>query len=187
MSQPAATDAPHDERAGSAPSEREVRLDALPALRSPLPPAEAVEALDRHSRRGKLPGFRRLAPDEVSVSVFGEPFDRRLHARFAPDGAGSLISLRARLILRIPIIACVIMLFTIWPGVWLTDSMLLTYYPPAQHWWPTWTWYLPITVIPLPFAAWGLWKRSEAACRREAAIAIDRICEGADASPVTPA
>lgn len=180
---------PPDERSGTGapPLPPEVRFDDLPALRSPLAPAAAIDALDHASRRGKLPGFKRESSSAFSVAVFGEPFDRRLHALISPDGPGSRLELRARLLLRAPIIAAVVLIFTIWPGVWLTDSMLLTYYPPAQHWWPTWTWYLPLTVIPLPFAARSIWKRSEASCRREAHIAIERIREATSATPITQA
>lgn len=78
---------------------------------------------------------------------------------------------------RLPTIFFVIVALTIWPGVLLTDALI----PGAWGWWPTWTWYLPLTILPLPFFIPRLWKKSRLGARTHADEQIARIAAALDA------
>jgi hypothetical protein len=75
---------------------------------------------------------------------------------------------------KIPIVWCVMMIATVWPGVLLTDSFLANF-EFARNWWPTWWWYMPLTV---PFVPWGIWspiKKSRAAIAASAVEMIEKV------------
>jgi hypothetical protein len=59
-----------------------------------------------------------------------------------------------------PILYALLLGVSIWPGIWLTDSMLRAYF----SWYriPTWWWYLPLTVPTSPWAMWVAVKKSRA-------------------------
>lgn len=154
---------------------------AMPDIRSPLPPEEAVARLERLAKRGGLPGFDRLparaggACGETGFKalVFGAPFDRELIARAeAAEGGGCIIRGRARLRMKLPVMYAIIIALTIWPGVWLTDSMLRIYF----SWYriETWWWYLPLCALVIP-AVRKQWKASESAAASELAELSKKI------------
>jgi hypothetical protein len=65
---------------------------------------------------------------------------------------------------------------TVYPGVLLTDSLLATYflwYPRSI--WFTCAWYLPITVLPVPWMWKWAWGESSRVARGEARAAIERV------------
>lgn len=163
-----------------------IDLAGLPSLETDLAPGKVVETLESAARRGRLAGFRHGANDtHCRVRLFGWVLDRELHVEAAPAGAASSretrVSLRTTMLKRNPAVLIVAMLFTIWPGVWLMDSMLLTYIPSAQGWWPTWTWYLPLTILPMPWAIRAVLKRSREAATQDARKAIETIIRELDA------
>jgi hypothetical protein len=149
----------------------------LPSLRTDLSPEEVVTALDRASRRGRLPGFEALeGAGRFSAIAFGEPFDRALIGEARREGDRTRVSFRLRALLRMPLVALAIIAVTIWPGVWLMDSLLVTYfswYPRAG--WVTPSWYLPLTVLPLAWWAPRTWRRSARAAEASARETIERI------------
>ncbi len=138
-----------------------VTLDSIPTLHAEVRAADVATRLDEAARRGRLPGLKH-GEDATSfrVRLYGGQFDRMLEARAVDRPGGSAIAVKVKLLPGMPTLFAVICLFTIWPGVWLMDSMLATYIPSSQGWWPTWTWYLPITVLPLPFAIRKVWRSS---------------------------
>lgn len=121
-----------------------------------------------------MPGFH-PAVGSFRVRIFGEAFERELIASIAPEGEGSVVRFRLRLMPMMPLVLGITTLVAIWPGVWLTDSMLKAYYPPAQDWWPTWAWYLPLTVLPLPWAARSMWRKSQATAAEEVRKTIEAV------------
>lgn len=125
-------------------------LRQLPVIRTSLAPGAVVDRLESAAKKGKLPGFERAAPTgSFEVSLLAEPFDRVLSGSCTAEGSDTLIRFSARVSRRVPIIFAVVTALAIWPGVWLTDSMLKTYF--TWYTIPTWWWYLPLTIIPLPF------------------------------------
>ncbi len=160
--------------AGDAPA-----LDALPQIRTPLEPALIVKRLDVLARRGKLAGFAPGRGDVLfEVACFGEPFDRVLEARAAREGTHTLVRFSTRVLARVPAIFAAVTAITVWPGVWLTDSMLTTYF----SWYriPTWWWYIPLTVVPLFWMVPRMVRKSERACRESAAHQISAISAALD-------
>ncbi len=164
------------------------------SLRSILSPTEVVDRLAARARRGKLPGFRRL--DESAngtlagfrVLAFGHPYDYELIGAVAPeagtaDGGGSRVDFRMRLLPKVPVIAAVVLILTIWPGLWITDSMLRIYFESYRI--ETWWWYVPLVVVSLPF----LWMQFLSSRRQahehaaQTARAIEREIGGNGLSP----
>lgn len=157
---------------------------------SPLAPEAAVEALRAASRRGKLAGFRTLdassdsPPDSgggagvrrCACDVFGSPYDRDLFIAIAPgDGGGSTVRLDTRLRRKFPAIVIVVMVLAVWPGVWLTDSLLVTYfgwYPRSE--WVTWAWYVPLMLLAVPVLI-KQYRSSEAMAAVEAARVVRKL------------
>ena len=44
-------------------------------------------------------------------------------------------------------------------------------------WWPTWTWYLPLVIVPTVLMAPGMWKKSERAAAEHAREQITTIAK----------
>ena len=154
-------------------------------MRTPIAPDEVVARLDKAARRGDMPGLREGASRRTfRLRIFGELFDRELigEARPAPSSPSeSEIVFRVRLLPLMPTVAIVTLVFVIWPGVWLTDSMLSTYFPGFTRAVPTWWWYIPVTVIPLPWAIRAAWRKSCATADEEIVRAAERVRTALDA------
>jgi len=160
----------------------------LPSLRTDRSPHEVVETLDRAARRGRLPGFRSLPETgRFAAAAFGEPFDRELVGACVKHDSATRIDFTLRPLLRMPLIALLIVVLTIWPGVWLTDSILTTYFPgyPRAPW-VTPAWYLPITVLPALWTGPRMWRRSARAADRSAREATDKIQRELGAERIEP-
>lgn len=154
----------------------------LPVVKTPLSPDAVIEKLDRAARRGTLPGFE---PEEggFRVAVFGQPFDRELHARLTPTEDGCEISFSPALRAKAPVVLLVSVLISIWPGVALVDTMI----PARWGWWPTWTWYLPLVIVPTVLMFPGMWKKSERAAAAHAREQIQAVASRTEGAPVGPA
>jgi hypothetical protein len=127
-----------------------------------MPIAAVADKAQQLSKKGKLPGFAR-AGDGFSFAGFGEPFDYVVTAR--SDASGVVFD--AAMHRKMPAIFAIVIVLSIWPGSWLTDSMLRSYftgYNVAP--WVTYAWYLPLTVVPLLWMIPRMLRRS-----REAAYA----------------
>jgi hypothetical protein len=152
-------------------------------LSSPKPARAAIDACEALARAGKLPGFQRLAPTSCTARIFGQPFDRDLIVDAADSASGSVVQLSSRLRRKFPAIFILVAIFTIWPGVWLTDSLIQTYFSGASSWMiKTWMWYLPLSIIPLPFAAKSMWRKSQSAAAEHFAEVQQRIAQSVGAS-----
>jgi hypothetical protein len=118
------------------------------------------------SKAGKLPGYRAgsgSTGDLFSFHGFGEPWDYEVRAVAASD---KRVEFRPQIIRKAPLIFAIICILSIWPGAWLTDSMLKAYF--SGYSWNTYLWYLPLTILPIPPLAWRMWTRSKAAAREHA-------------------
>ena len=158
-------------------------LAASPStILSPLTASEILEKLDTAARRGKLPGFQRgtAGPGAplFEITDFGTPFEARLLVTASPNGDGTLLSFPPiRLKPAFPWVFALILILTIWPGAWLTDSMLRTYWDwySARPAWVTYAWYLPLTVPFCPMAMLSALRKSRASAAAEIPAIIDKI------------
>ncbi|MDX9910267.1 MAG: hypothetical protein RBS39_00400 [Phycisphaerales bacterium] len=153
----------------------------LPAIESPLAPDAVMGALQALSERGKLAGFERLGDRAFSCDAFGSPFDRSLVGTLEPaasggggdSGGGTRITLVSRLKPKLPAVFAAVLASTVWPGVWLTDRMLNLYF--SWYDFATWMWYLPLTILPLPWAWVKMMRRSNGAAHASALETIEKL------------
>jgi len=104
-----------------------------------------------------------------TVRDFGGPFESILEARLADRQ----LHFTTRLRTTMTWVYFVILVATVWPGVWLTDSMLRTYFTGYDY--LTWMWYLPLTAPFVPWAMWAAIRKSRVRGRTEAAEIIASI------------
>ncbi|MBX3377288.1 MAG: hypothetical protein KF678_09845 [Phycisphaeraceae bacterium] len=132
-----------------------------------------VEKLRTASKRGRLAGF--TAPSQggalFSVAAHGRPFDGVL-AGWLNDGR---LEFRLNMHRRLPVIFAVVLLATVWPGVYFMDELIAVFLPSLWRPWVTYYWYLPLTVLPLPWVWVGLMRRSRATIHASALEAIGKI------------
>jgi hypothetical protein len=159
----------------------------------PGSPAEVLERLDTAARRGKLPGFQRgsAAPGATffELTDFGSPFEARLIASGAPSGSATELSFAPiRLKPLFPWVFALILVVSVWPGVWLTDSMIRTYWDwySAAPWWITYAWYLPLTVPFCPVAMHSALRKSRASAAAEIPGILSKIA-AATGGTINPA
>lgn len=163
-----------------------VAAPALPeGLVVSLSREDVVSRLETLSRRGKLPEFETGRGEVLfSVQAHGSPFDHRLEAFARPRGDVLHIELRLRMLPRLPLIFGLVTALTVWPGVWLTDSMLRTYF--SWYDFRTWMWYLPLSILPLPWAIRGMLRRSREAALESARETVAIIVPALGASVTSP-
>lgn len=159
------------------PSAPEVRamLANLPSIRTELAPGEIKVRTKRLSERGKLPGYEHEPRDALfACAAFGNPFDYRLLAQHERDA----LRFRAKLKPKMPAIFWIVIALTIWPGVIFTDSLLNTWfgwYP--NETWITYAWYMPLTILPLPWLHMKAMARTRLAALVHAHEQIGRIAK----------
>jgi hypothetical protein len=144
-------------------------------LRTRLSRSDVVARMRALSKAGKLPGFvetRGGGDGELfRVAAFATPFDRELIVRADRESeAETTLRWRLRVLPKLPIIMLVVSVLSVWPGVWLTDSMIRTYFPSYDF--NTNLWYIPLTLASLAWYGWGAWKRSGAEARQSEAEAV---------------
>ena len=113
------------------------------------------------------------------------PFDYRLVGEFRDASEGSLVGLRLVRLRRMPVLFAAVLAVTIWPGVWLTDSMLVTYFGWYSRWthsmpWLTYAWYLPLTAAPLPWMWRGFVRKSRAEAVASGAEMAQAVAQAVD-------
>ena len=127
--------------------------------------------------------MRSGAAGRFRALVYGEPFDRELLGMIQDSGAGDgcVIEMELRLLKKMPVMAIALVAVSIWPGVWLTDSMIQTYFPGYPNsFWVTAAWYLPLTVVPLPWMLRSMWRKSERVAKEELARTVGKIARLVD-------
>ncbi len=143
-------------------------------VRTPLAPDAITDRVRALSRRGKLPGFMPQTPDGLFVfSAFGAPLDYVVTARAEREAAVTILTFLGRMQPRLPLIMAIVTVLSIWPGEPITDSLIRSYFQSYTFpGWVTWAWYLPLTVVPLPFMLIRMCKNS---ARSAYAHAIESI------------
>ena len=150
----------------------------LPAVRTAHSAEIVVEKLDRAARRGKLPGFESDGDGDFRVAVFGNPFDRELVATIEESDGGSVIRFAPKLLRKAPVVLGLSVVLSIWPGIEFVDILTPT------SWWATWTWYLPLVIVPTALMVPGMWKKSEKAAALHAREQIGTIAKRVDGEVV---
>jgi hypothetical protein len=164
----------------------------LPRVQTELSPQEVLERLDRMSRRGKLPGFTSQAGGGIvplfSVEAHGSPFDGDLsaHYRAAGEGPGGDLEFDLQMRWRLPALFAAALLATIWPGVYFTDELIAQHLPGLWRPWVTYWWYLPLTIIPLPWVWAKLMRRSRHVVQTSARETIEKIAAEVQGRIVAP-
>lgn len=168
---PAGTQTQHGQGAASAGTNPEGVWGVLDVAEGDR--AKLTEIARGLSKAGKLPGYRAGSAstgDLFSFHGFGEPWDYEVRAVPASD---QRVEFRPRIIRKAPSIFAIICILSIWPGAWLTDSMLKAYF--SGYSWNTYLWYLPLTILPIPPMACRMWTRSKAAARAHANDKVDML------------
>lgn len=154
----------------------------LPRVDVLLSPVEIVARLETAARRGRLPGFHRAGAEGRGggtsdalfvLTDFGTPFESVLEGLARAQGAGCVLTFRTRLKPLMPWVFTLMLVASVWPGVWLTDSLIRTYFPSYDI--ATWKWYIPLTAPFVPLAIWSAVKRSRAAGHAAAEELIRKI------------
>lgn len=140
---------------------------------------EAIWKLEVMSRRGRLPGFRKTLSG-CGVSAHGRPFDMMMYLDGVDrDGGQAAFTTRLELERRVPTIAAVIFLLTIFPGVLLTDSFMRLHLDFYSRWTneglETWWWYIPLSVVSLVWAWFSAIKKSRQTGMASAEEALAKI------------
>ncbi len=150
-----------------------------------LAPAEISARLLSLAKRGKLPGYGGGVEGALfTTEIHAAPFDRLLVAEATRDEerGETRLTLRLHTLRKTPWLFGIVTAISAGPGLWLTHSMLETYFA-----WYTlsiaWTaaWYLVLTVAPLPWLIPGMWRKSSHAASehaREVTATIAGAIEG---------
>jgi hypothetical protein len=160
------SDAPKHDRKSSPP---------LPAIESSLAPEAVMGELRTLSERGRLAGFAGRDDRTFECDAFGAPFDRTLVGTLTPGpgDVGTMVSFTSVLKRRLPCVFAIVLITTVWPGVWLTDRMLNLYF--SWYDFRTWMWYIPLTVLPLPWAWVKMIGRSNTAAHASSLETIEKL------------
>lgn len=147
----------------------------LPRVETTLDPQGALAKLDAAARKGKLPGLHPGGRGLFELEAFAQPFEGDVICTAAAVDGRTILSFQTRLRRKMPWVFGLILAFTIWPGVWFTESMLSTWFPSAQWLWgTTYWWYLILTV---PTSPWYLWSAIGKSRRGAHASAHEQIRE----------
>lgn len=147
----------------------------FPTIETALTSEQVFGRLKKLSKQGKLAGFEHTqCSSHAVVDAHGTPFDYDLRI----EHAGNVIEFSMNLRKKLPTIFAVLLIVTVWPGLPLTDAFLLGF-----GWYErlvsgaleTWMWYLPLTVIPIPFVWRSSMKKSQQSAREHAHETIEKI------------
>ena len=157
---------------------------SLPRVITPMSAADLQKALSLRAKQGKLAGYARQTERAFTLDAAGGIYERTLSATIISDSADqddhTEIWFEGKLKRTIPIVVIVVLVFTIWPGVWLTDSILSTWFGWYRLgiWWTS-AWYIPLTLLAVP-AFWAQFKKSERESWDDAHKAIEKIARVGD-------
>jgi hypothetical protein len=159
-------------------------------LRTQCSLPRVLDSMRALSKAGKLPGYTEAhaakpaageSPasaqrEAFRVACFAAPFDRELLATVvSATESETVLAFRPRMLLKVPLIMLVVCVLSVWPGVWLTDSMIRTYFPSYD--WNTNLWYIPLTVLSVVWYGLSAWRKAKAEARTSADEAIQAIRE----------
>lgn len=157
---------------------------SLPRVITGMPAMELQKALAQRAKQGKLAGYQPQGPRSFTLDAAGGLYERTLIATIISDTADkdehTEIWFEGKLKRTIPIVVIAVLIFTLWPGVWLTDSILSTWFGWYRMgiWW-TCAWYIPLTLLAVP-GFWAHFKKSERESWADAEKAIGKIARIGD-------
>ncbi|MBX3390083.1 MAG: hypothetical protein KF691_11605 [Phycisphaeraceae bacterium] len=140
-----------------------------------LSEAKIAEKLLEMSQRGKLPGFEPRS-GSFDALAYGWIYDFDLIGKYIAGTDGTRIEFGLVAKSRMPWIVGALLALSVFPGVWITDSMLSIYfdwYP--KEFWKTCVWYIPLTILPIPWVWKTAMNRSRAAAEHSSQELIERI------------
>lgn len=155
------------------PPEVSAVLADLPRIRTALKPDEIGLRMLTLAKRGKLPSHSSHGSALFQCDLFGEPLDYRMACRAERDCEMTLLCFTTDIKPRTPAMFWIIAALTVQPGMWMTDSMIRTYITSYDI--PTWWWYLPLTVLPVPFVWMKMLRKSRASAVEHAQELLERI------------
>ena len=161
---------------------------SLPRVVSPMPASDLQKALSQRAKQGKLAGYQKQSERTFTLDAAGGIYERTLIATIISDTADkdehTEIWFEGKLKRTIPIVVIVVLVFTLWPGVWLTDSILSTWFSWYRLgiWWTS-AWYIPLTLLAVP-AFWAQFRKSERESWEDAHKAIAKIAKIGDGEVV---
>lgn len=129
------------------------------------------------AKRGKLAGFvERTDAPLFEVEAHGTMFDFRLESTHHAGTNGGELRFHLRPLWKTPGIIAAVTILAAGPGLWLTHSMMLTYFS-WYHLSFLWTavWYEGLTILPMPWILIRAWKKSKAAAMEHAVETISKI------------
>lgn len=140
-----------------------------------LSDTKIAEKLLEMSQRGKLPGFEPRSGG-FGALAYGWIYDFDLVGTFRDAPSGTRITFELFVKPKMPWIVGALLALSVFPGVWITDSMLSIYfdwYP--KEFWKTCVWYLPLSILPIPWVWKTAMNRSRAAAEFSSVELIERI------------
>lgn len=150
--------------------------NSLPTIETQLDADEVKSRLLKRSKQGKLPGYNADEPSALaSVAAHGTPFDSKLLI----SHENGQIQFSLKLISMMPMLFAFLLVITIWPGLPLTDGFMSSF-----EWYErfvastgiqTWYWYLPLTILPAPFAYKNAIKKSKRSALESAIETIEEL------------
>jgi len=154
---------------------KEESSEQLPNIKTGMDTLGIFGALLKLSKSGKLAGYEHnTGSSSAAVDAHGTPFDSDLVIEHLGDSVNFSLKMRHKM----PAIFMVLLLVTVWPGLPLTDSFMY-----SLGWYErlmgdsidTWMWYLPMTVLPIPFVWKSAIKKSRASAHEHAVETIEKI------------
>lgn len=151
-------------------------IQSLPSIPTALTADEVKQRLSKLSKQGKLAGFELNEPGALcSVAAHGTPFDSKLIITHKDDALSCVCSMLPMM----PRIFVLLLVVTVWPGLPLTDGFLVSFdwYTGLMSWIgiDTWHWYLPLTILPIPFAFRASMMKSKTSAHQSALEVIEKI------------
>lgn len=154
-------------------------------LTTPHAREEVLLAMRALSKAGKLAGLSEAKATKsrngeggegelFRVSAFAAPYDRELIAYACADASAQThLKFVPKVLWGIPIMMIVLSVLSVWPGVWLTDSMIRTYFTSYDY--NTSLWYIPLTVLSLVWFAVTSTRKSSREARQSAQEAMEKV------------
>lgn len=154
------------------------RAETWGRVRSSLDDAAITRRLEALAKRGELAGYAKVQGG-WEFAAFGAMIDVRM--RMVREGEG-VLACRARLERKPIWVLVATTAIAVWPGSWLTDSMLRSYF--SSYDWNTYAWYIPLTILPVPWALWKVVRSSRRAAWAHFQEVLPRVVAAVDGTSV---
>ncbi|QQS08529.1 MAG: hypothetical protein IPK69_11130 [Phycisphaerales bacterium] len=155
-------------------------MDPLPTITTRLAATQIVARAEALAKKGKLPGFEASpgapAGEVFQTKLFAGRLNATMIARITENAEPREVSFSIIHPKRPAMIIALVTILSIWPGMWITDSMIRTYIPSySVSMWITAAWYLPLFVLPVPWVWRKMSNAAEPAAREHAVEQIESL------------